>query len=161
MASKRKYDGELDLSLSGRKRFRIDGDDSRVLELNTSDLNLITRLRSAYPQLKDIAQNAFKDLPDAVIEDENYDFMEDEATSKLSEALQDADTKMRSLLDYIFDSNVSELCAPHGSMFDPVNGKLRFEHIIDTLAPLYETDISTEMNKVTANVSKHTAKYTK
>lgn len=161
MASKRKYDGELDLSLSSRKRFRIDGDDSRVLELNTSDLNLITRLRSAYPQLKDIAQNAFKDLPDAVIEDENYDFMEDEATSKLSEALQDADTKMRTLLDYIFDSNVSELCAPHGSMFDPVNGKLRFEHIIDTLAPLYETDISTEMNKVTANVSKHTAKYTK
>ena len=161
MASKRKYDGELDLSLSSRKKFRIDGDDSRVLELNTSDLNLITRLRSAYPQLKDIAQNAFKDLPDAVIEDENYDFMEDEATSKLSEALQDADTKMRSLLDYIFDSNVSELCAPHGSMFDPVNGKLRFEHIIDTLAPLYETDISTEMNKVTANVSKHTAKYTK
>lgn len=161
MASKRKYDGELDLSLSSRKRFRIDGDDSRVLELNTSDLNLITRLRSAYPQLKDIAQNAFRDLPDAVIEDENYDFMEDEATSKLSEALQDADTKMRTLLDYIFDSNVSELCAPHGSMFDPVNGKLRFEHIIDTLAPLYETDISTEMNKVTANVSKHTAKYTK
>ena len=161
MASKRKYDGELDLSLSSRKRFRIDGDDNRVLELNTSDLNLITRLRSAYPQLKDIAQNAFKDLPDAVIEDENYDFMEDEATSKLSEALQDADTKMRTLLDYIFDSNVSELCAPHGSMFDPVNGKLRFEHIIDTLAPLYETDISTEMNKVTANVSKHTAKYTK
>lgn len=160
MASKRKYDGELDLSLSSRKRFRIDGDDSRVLELNTSDLNLITRLRSAYPQLKDIAQNAFKDLPDAVIEDENYDFMEDEATSKLSEALQDADTKMRTLLDYIFDSNVSELCAPHGSMFDPVNGKLRFEHIIDTLAPLYETDISTEMSKVTANVSKHTAKYT-
>ncbi len=161
MASKRKYDGELDLRLSSRKRFRIDGDDNRVLELNTSDLNLITRLRSAYPQLKDIAQNAFKDLPDAVIEDENYDFMEDEATSKLSEALQDADTKMRSLLDYIFDSNVSELCAPYGSMFDPVNGKLRFEHIIDTLAPLYETDISTEMNKVTANVSKHTAKYTK
>lgn len=160
MATKRKYDGELDLRLSGRKRFRIDGDDSRVLELNTSDLNLITRLRSAYPQLKDIAQNAFKDLPDAVIEDENYDFMEDEATSKLSEALHDADTKMRSLLDYIFDSNVSELCAPHGSMFDPVNGKLRFEHIIDTLAPLYETDISTEMSKVTANVSKHTAKYT-
>lgn len=160
MASKRKYDGELDLRLSSRKRFRIDGDDSRVLELNTSDLNLITRLRSAYPQLKDIAQNAFKDLPDAVIEDENYDFMEDEATSKLSEALHDADTKMRSLLDYIFDSNVSELCAPHGSMFDPVNGKLRFEHIIDTLAPLYETDISTEMSKVTANVSKHTAKYT-
>lgn len=161
MANKRKYDGELDLRLSGRKRFRIDGDDNRVLELNTSDLNLITRLRSAYPQLKDIAQNAFKDLPDAVIEDENYDFMKDDATSKLSEALHDADTKMRSLLDYIFDSNVSELCAPHGSMFDPVNGKLRFEHIIDTLAPLYETDISTEMNKVTANVSKHTAKYTK
>lgn len=161
MATKRKYDGELDLSLSKRKRFRIDGDDSRVLELNTSDLNLITRLRTAYPQLKEISQNVFKDLPDVVIENEDYNFMEDEATSKLSDALQGADAKMRSLLDYIFDSNVSELCAPHGSMFDPINGKLRFEHIIDTLAPLYETDISTEMNKVTANVSKHTAKYTK
>ena len=62
-------------------------------------------------------------------------------------------------MDYIFNSNVSELCAPDGSMYDPINGKFRFEHIIDTLAALYETDVSGEMNKLANRVKKHTDKY--
>lgn len=152
-------DADLDLSSIRRKRFRIDGDDNRILELNTSDLNLIVRLRESYPRIKQLVDETFRDLPDSDTGDDNYDFMTDEATGKTVDALKKADADMRKLLDDIFDSNVSEICAPTGSMYDPINGKLRFEHIIDCLSALYESEISSEMRKVTTNVRKHTDKY--
>lgn len=143
-----------------KKRFRIDGDDSRILELNVSDLNILARLREAYPKLNAIANEAFENLPEVDSNAEDYNFMTDENTSTVIEALENADKEMRALVDYIFDSNVSEVCAPSGSMYDPINGKFRFEHIIDTLAELYETSVSTEMTQVSKRVKKHTDKYT-
>lgn len=151
---------DISLSIVRKKRFRIDGDDNRIIELNTSDLNILARLKETYPKLVALAEDAFKNLPEVDGTAENYDFVTDEATSKLVTALTDADKKMRELIDYIFDSNVSELCAPSGSMYDPINGAFRFEHIINTLSALYETDISTEMGKVATRVKKHTDKYT-
>ena len=151
---------DISLSVVRKKRFRIDGDDNRIIELNTSDLNILARLKETYPKLVALAEDAFKNLPEVDGTAENYDFVTDEATSKLVTALTDADKKMRELIDYIFDSNVSELCAPSGSMYDPINGAFRFEHIINTLSALYESDISAEMGKVATRVKKHTDKYT-
>lgn len=152
-----------DISLSSirKKRFRIDEDNNRILELNTSDLNILARLKEAYPKLVKLAETAFTNLPEVDGSAEDYDFMTDEATSEVIEKLKEADKDMRSLMDYIFNSNVSEMCAPDGSMYDPINGKFRFEHIIDTLAVLYETDVSGELNKISARVKKHTDKYTR
>lgn len=151
---------DISLSVVRKKRFRIDGDDSRILELNTSDLNILARLKETYPKLVALAEDAFKNLPEVDSTSEDYDFTTDEATATLVTALAEADKKMRELIDYIFDSNVSELCAPSGSMYDPINGAFRFEHIINTLSALYEADISTEMGKVSRRVKKHTSKYT-
>ena len=153
----------VDLSLDSvrKKRFRIDGDDNRILELNTSDLNILARLKEAYPKLIELADNAFKSLPDMEnTEEQDYNFMTDEATSKTIEILKEADKNMRDLVDYIFESNVSEICAPSGSMYDPINGKFRFEHIIEVLAGLYETDVAKEMGRMSTRVKKHTDKYT-
>lgn len=151
---------DINLSVIRKKRFRIDGDDSRILELNTSDLNILARLREAYPKLVTLANDAFAQIPEVDVQPESYDFMTDEGTTKVIEALKDADEKMRELMDYIFDSNISELCAPSGSMYDPLNGKFRFEHILDTLANLYEADVSAELNRISSRVKKHTSKYT-
>lgn len=149
---------DINLDIIRKKRYRIDGDDSRILELNTSDLNILARLKETYPKLVDLANNAFKDLPE-VDTSENYDFATDEATANVINTLKDADIKMRELVDYIFDAPVSSLCAPSGSMYDPINGGFRFEHIIDTLAALYETNISSEMSAIAKRVRKHTDKY--
>lgn len=151
---------DINLSVIRKKRFRIDGDDSRILELNTSDLNILARLKDAYPKLIAIADNAFKDLPQ-VDTSEEVDFINSTETAELIDSLKKADSEMRELVDYIFDSNVSEVCAPSGSMYDPINGQFRFEHIITVLAQLYETDVEKEMNAVAARVKKHTAKYSK
>lgn len=152
-----------DISLESirKKRFRIDGDDNRILELNTSDLNILSRLKETYPKLINIADTAFANLPEVTSDSEDYDFINDEATNTLVTALKDADNNMRELIDYIFQSNVSELCAPDGSMYDPIGGQFRFEAIISTLAALYENDISSEMSKISNRVQKHTNKYRK
>lgn len=153
----------VDLSLDAvrKKRFRIDNDDTRILELNTSDLNILVRLREAYPKLVALAEEAFKNLPEVENSSDDYDFLNDEATNTVINTLRDADTNMRQLIDYIFDSNVSDICVPSGSMYDPINGQFRFEHIINILAGLYEQDVSAEMNKISKRVQKHTDKYTK
>ena len=151
---------DISLSVVRKKRFRIDGDDSRIIELNTSDLNILARLKEAYPKLVALAEGAFKNLPEVDGTAEDYNFATDEATATLVTTLTEADKKMRELIDYIFDSNVSELCAPSGSMYDPINGAFRFEHIISTLSALYEADISSEMGTIGRRVKKHTDKYT-
>lgn len=151
---------DISLSVVRKKRFRIDGDDSRIIELNTSDLNILARLKEAYPKLVTLAEKAFKNLPEVDGTAEDYNFATDEATATLVTTLTEADKKMRELIDYIFDSNVSELCAPSGSMYDPINGAFRFEHIISTLSALYEADISSEMGTIARRVKKHTDKYT-
>ena len=151
---------DISLEVIRKKRFRIDGDDTRILELNTSDLNILARLKEVYPKLIELAESSFKQLPDVDNESADYDFMTDEATAQVIDALKRADKEMRDLVDYIFDSNVSEICAPSGSMYDPINGKFRFEHIIETLAPLYEADTSAELTKISKRVKKHTDKYT-
>lgn len=153
----------VDISLGAirKKRFRIDGDDNRILELNTSDLNILARLKEAYPKLVNLADGAFKNMPELDSTGEDYNFMTDEATAEMIVTLEKADKEMRELVDYIFNSNVSELCAPDGSMYDPIDGQLRFEHIIGTLAALYEADVTGEMNKLSSRVQKHTTKYTR
>lgn len=151
---------DINLSVIRKKRFRVDGDDSRILELNTSDLNILARLKDAYPKLIAIADNAFKDLPQ-VDTSEEVDFINSAETAELIDSLKKADSEMRELVDYIFDSNVSEVCAPSGSMYDPINGQFRFEHIINVLAALYETDVEKEMGAIAARVKKHTGKYSK
>lgn len=152
---------DINLNVIRKKRYRIDGDNNRILELNTSDLNILARLKETYPKLVELANTAFADLPEVDSDAENYDFATDEATASVISTLKDADAKMRELVDYIFDAPVSDVCVPSGSMYDPINGGFRFEHIIDTLAALYESEISTEMGTIANRVKKHTDKYVK
>lgn len=150
------FDGDIDLSVTRKKRFRIDGDNNRYLELNTSDMGIIVRIENLYPKLQQLAQDASIKQLDMQESEE-----EDDTFKKVSKALVIIDSKMRGLLDEIFDSNVSEMCAPSGSMFDPFNGEFRFEHIIDVLSKLYENNINEEYKKMSAKMKKRTGKYTK
>lgn len=150
-------DNVIDISLkeTARKKFRIDGDDDRILELNTSDMSIINRLNTIYPKLQQLAVDASAKLD---IGDEKDTQKALDASAK---ALTEIDTDMRNLVDELFDSNVSEVCCPSGSMYDPFNGKFRFEHIIETLSGLYETNLKNEFSKMSKSVKKHTDKYIK
>ncbi len=144
----------LDLSPIRKKRIAINGDESRILELNTSDLNITNRLSEAYPKLTELAHQ----ISTLVMPETEDDVADLKAAADAWKAIDD---EMRNLMDYIFDSNVSEMCAPSGSMYDPINGKLRFEWLIDILSDLYERELQAEFNKVTKRIEKHTSKYVK
>lgn len=153
MTSKTKNDVvDINLNQIGKKRIRIDGDDSRILELNTSDLGIFGRLQKSEEDITQLTKDAMENWPK---ESDESSF---EVTTKIFNTI---DARMREILDFIFDAPVSELCAPNGTMFDPINGKLRYEHIMEIIGSLYESDITTEVDKMSARVKKHTDKYTK
>lgn len=147
----------IDVNIDGVKlqRFRINGDDNKILELNTTDMGIVSRLNEAYKKLDKLANQA-SDFKDSDIDDNSP-----EALDKLAKKLSDIDKQMRELVDYIFDANVSEVCCDRGTMYDPKNGMFRYEHIIGALAPLYENNFNKEFNAMKQRMKKHTAKYTK
>ena len=154
---------DIDLSVTRKKTFRIDGDDSRILALNTSDMGIFARLKEKYPKLRKLSQQAAVSLEDVEAK-EDQDVTDEDTSIPALDALaklSDIDKQMRQELDYIFDAPVSEVCAPEGTLYDPFNGKLRFEHIIDVLTGLYENNLNAEFNAMVANVQKHTSKYIK
>ena len=138
-----------------KQRFRIDGDNARILELDVSDMSIITRLDNTYRKLTALMEEVANNL-DVSDDDTGIEIIE-----KTSDSLQTIDTKMRNLIDELFGTNVSEVCVPSGSMYDLYNGKYRFEHILEVLFGLYEDNITKEYEKLKSRVSKHTDKYTR
>ena len=148
------FDGDISLAATRKKRFRIDGDNNRYLEIDTSDMGIVTRLDNLYPKLQKLAQ-------DAAIKQIDKEEAGGSKLSKISNALIKIDAQMRQIVDDIFQSDVSAKCAPSGTMFDPFNGEFRYEHIIDVVGSLYKENIKKEFKKMANNMSKRTAKYTK
>lgn len=148
---------DIDLSATRKKRFRIDGDPNRVIELNTSDFSVISRLRDKYPELLELANNGSGDA--------KLDFSDDaddaEKLTVTGNFIDAIDQRMREGIDYIFASPVSAVCASDGTMYDLFNGKFRFEYIIEKLGALYNENVSREYKKMSKRLKKHTGKYTR
>ena len=148
---------DVNLGFVEKKKFRINGDNDRVLELNVSDMNIASRLSEVYPKLLAFVDDV-KNQTNKALADTGDD---SEQLAEMAKFLTDIDAKMRELIDYVFDSNVSEVCAPTGNMFDPVNGEYRYEHIINVVANLYTNGLNKELDAIKKKAAKHTSKYTK
>ena len=146
---------DIDLSAIKKQKFRINGDNNKILELNTSDMGILARLEEAYPKLMTL-QDKVASLADTDLEAED-----DVLLSSTANKLTDIDRDMRDTLDFIFQSNVSEICGSEGSMYDPIDGVFRYEYIIETLTKLYENNLESEFSKMKSRIDKHTSKYTK
>lgn len=136
----------IDINLEGatRQRFRINGDSDSIIELNLSDLNTSKRLAEGVKKLEE-EMSLISQLPD---------------DDDLSEKLSEIDQNMREYIDYIFDYPVSAVCAKYGTMYDPINGRFRYEIIIDGLTKLYTDNLNNEFKKMKTRIEKHTEKYT-
>ena len=137
---------DISLDVAKRTRFRINGDNDSIIELNLSDLGILDRLKEGMYKLQEETAK-LAELPDDL--------------DNLSEAMKKIDEKMREYVDYIFDYPVSDVCAKYGTMYDPKNGKFRYETIIEGLVKLYTDNINDEYRNIEARLKKHTDKYTK
>lgn len=146
-----------DISLSTKKSFRIDGDNNRIIWLDVSDMNIMSRINDVYPEIRRLAIEAQDKLQKVEITDR------EDATSPLqdvSDILKDINKTMKEKLNFIFASDIADVCEPTGNMYDVVGGEFRFEHIIDVLTTLYANNIKVEYKKLAERLKKHTAKYT-
>ena len=150
---------DLDLSVTKKKKFRFDRDDNRIVEINTSDMNLMQRVNVAYPKLQALQDKASKLTEGIDIDESDANTLHGIAT--MAERLTEVDTEMRNLLDYMFDAPVSAAAAPSGSMYDPFNGSFRFEHIIAIMMTQYEENLQSEFSKMERQMKSHTDKYTR
>lgn len=154
---------DLDLSVTKKKRFRFDKDNNRIIELNTSDMNILARMSEVYPKLTEQQKKAANLMEGIELNDEedvnSEELVKDVVT--ISERLKAIDQEMRDLIDFMFNAPVSAVAAPDGSMYDPYEGSFRFEYIITLLVKQYENNLQAEFNKMSAQMKKHTAKYTK
>jgi hypothetical protein len=152
---------DLDLSITSKKKFRFGKDDNRIVEVNTSDMNLMQRVNVAYPKLQDLQTKASKLTEGIVIEEGATEADAMQGISTMAERLSAVDNEMRELLDYMFDAPVSAAAAPDGSMYDPFNGSFRYEHIIAVMMKQYEDNLQSEFGKMEKQLKKHTDKYTR
>lgn len=148
---------DLDLSVTKKKKFRFDHDDTRIIELNTSDMGIIGRISEAYPKLTALQDKASK-MMEGLHDDDAY--LEDDL-KLIGTRLSEVDNEMRQIIDEIFNADVSAKAAPDGSMYDPFDGTYRFEHIITLLMSQYEKNLQDEYAKIERQVKSHTEKYTK
>ena len=145
--NKEKVEDVVDISLEGiqKTRFRINGRNDCIIELNISDLGISGRLEKGLKKLQD-EMTSISNIAD-----------DDE---QLSDKLLEADKHMREYIDFIFDSPVSEVLGKGGTMYDPINGEFRYEKIIDGLTKLYKDNLNAEYKKINMRIKKHTDKYT-
>lgn len=146
---------DLDLSVAKKKRIRINGDNSKILELNISDIGIVSRLSKLYPKLQKLAEKSM------TFSKEELEDNTEEGLKKFTDKLDSIDEEMCKLIDELFNANVSEVCKDGGSMYDLFEGMFRFEYIITKLSQLYETNLESEFNKMRKRIDKHTGKYIK
>ena len=149
---------DIDLSVTQKKKFRFDKDNSRIVELNVSDMNILSRMSETYPKLNALQERASK-MMDGISFDEEDDEILTQNMQTVADRLKSVDKEMRDLIDFMFDTDVSSKAAPDGSMYDPFNGSPRYEYIITILMKQYETNLQAEYSKMNKQLSKHTAKY--
>lgn len=152
---------DLDLSVTRKKKFRFDKDDTRVVEVNTSDMNLMQRVNDAYPKLQTLQEKAMKLTEGLSANDDSSETNAIADIAILAERLHEVDTEMRYLIDFMFDAPVSNAAAPDGSMYDPFGGSFRYEHIIAIMMNQYEKNLQSEFNQMEKQLKKHTDKYTR
>lgn len=147
----------LDMSEAARTKIWVNGDCQKVIELNLTDMGIITRFSEAYPKLLDL-QNEIG----SVIEEGKPEEMSGiDEISNFALQFKSIDKKMRDYVDYIFDGKVSDVCCDGGSMYDPVaGGWWRFEYIIDKLGNLYHAEFGKEMKANEQRMKMHTDRYT-
>lgn len=135
---------DIELEVGLKQRFRLNGNNKQVIELNPNDSDIIHRLQDAYPVVNEVIEK----IANLDTEAENF-----------RDELKNCDKKIREQIDYIFDSPVSDICVPSGNMYDLYGGEFAYEKVIRTLSKLYEEEFANEYKKLKNRIQNRASKY--
>lgn len=141
----------INLEQGKRKRFTIDGDENRILEINPADMGIFARIddfdKAIIPALEEFSEKQFGGT------EEDFDLW------AMGKAMLELDKFVREQLDIMFDTNFSEIVAPYGTMLDPVNGDFRFQYLIEVFSKVYNDEFQKELTKRNDKIRERTKKY--
>lgn len=130
---------------SSIKKFDINGDKNKVLCVNTTDTKIFKRLKETKPKIDRIIKDSEK-LGDDMTADENI------------ELLDKLDDEVKSIIDYIFNTNASEVAFGNASCLSICeNGLPLFQNFMEALIDEIEKDLK----KANSNISKYTSQVRK
>ena len=125
----------------GIKEYYINGDENKILRVNTSDFNLIERFEKSEAVLRKIA--------------DKFETIADDATS---ETLSQLDKDVKNQIDYIFGNNASDVIFGNVSCISLAGGQPIFINFLDVILPVIEKDIVEEQKKSEQKIRKYTSK---
>lgn len=132
----------------GIKEFTINNDENRVLRINTSDLQISVRLKQCEKELNQISKEFQKFDETMTVEDS-------------IEAIDKYDKKVKQRLDYIFNTNVSEVVFGGMNCLSICGGKPVFQNFLDEVMPEISQNIEEEVKKSQQNIKKYTSQVKK
>lgn len=133
----------------GIREFSINNDESRILRVNTTDMQLFKRAEKARTELEAIAEELKK------IDDENL------SIDETIELLDKYDKEVRTKIDYIFNSKVSDTVFGEASCVSFCGGQPLFQNFLESLLAEIEKDFEAETKKAKKNVAKYTSQVRK
>ncbi len=133
----------------GIKEYIINGDETRVIRVNTADYGLITRFNDARKHINDMAQKyeRFNLKPDGSPAEEN----DEEAT----EALKEMGEFIKNEVNFIFGADISDAVFGTAHPMSTCKGKPLYERFFDCVMPVINADIESEAKQAKAVVDKY------
>ena len=153
---------DINLDLDTRERFSINGDATKIVVLDTKDLNIVSRLSGAVKKIAEL-QKKWDDLSkqaDDIISEDDSKLTLDKV-SAFNESFDNLEHEMREVVDGIFDSpGMCDTILEDSSIFSLKDGKFKYDIIIDKFTNLYEVSIKQEVDKIDRKkVATKTSKY--
>ena len=154
-------DDIIDIQIKGigKKRIRVNGDDSKIITVNPNDTKILERLTTGYPQYMEWHDEYIKTLEskEAIGDTSSLEYWKE-----IAKVLSTIDNKLRELIDYIFNVNISNVLDDDGSMCDVLEtGETRFDTILFEFLQFYGDNIANNFKKMKERSKSHTNKYVK
>lgn len=130
---------------SSYKEYSINGDESKVIRINTTDFAIFDRLKKAMKQIDDIAKE--------------YENVTPKTDDEANELFVSVDKRVREQINYIFDSDVSTVAFGNANCFTVVLSNMQplFYNFLNAIVPVIKKDLEKVMSKSNKNVSKYTS----
>jgi len=136
----------------GFKEFMINDDPSRVIRFNPADYGIIERFDKAR---KEIAAEVDKIQEDINIKPDGS--AEEDDLGEAADLLDRTNKLIRDKIDYIFDSQVSDIAFGRQSPLSSVKGLPLFERFIRAAQPYIEKEVRKEQEASQKRISKYTS----
>ena len=149
--SKTTTTNNIELNISSKKEYTINGDKEKVIKLNPNDMGIVARTSDAIAMINELEEKYRKLF--------TSEEPTDDELATFTAQFKEIDAGLREAVNFLFDYDVCSVCAGDGSMLDPQDGEYRYAVIINTLMTLYQDTISRETDKLIATMKKKVDKY--